>query len=161
MNTRSGLVRSWAILAFATGYLVFQLAMIVGAHGREDKRFGFWMFAESSDFQTVLIRELGSGERVQAPQGAWTARGAGGAETTYRWGEFVREFHLGYVETFVHAKTGMYVTLKYLGEALDYVIVRIPEDHETVRLHLVVRYSKAGGPLEEVVLSSKRREPGR
>jgi len=161
MSSSHGLARSWAILGFATLYLAFQLSMISIAHGRQDKRFGFWMFAESSNFQSVLIRELDSGERVRAPHGTWTVKGKGGAETTYRWGDFVRGFHLGDVETVVHAKTGMYVTLKYLGEALDYVIGRIPEDHETVQLHLVVRYSRAGGPVEEVVLSSRRREPGR
>ena len=158
MSTNQGLVRSSAILGFATLYLAFQLSMIHGAHGREDKRFGFWMFAESTDFEAALVRELSSGERIRAPQGTWTVQNDGGAETTYRWGAFVREFHLGYLDQVVHAKTGIHVTLKYLREALDYVSERIPEDHETVRLHLVVRYSKAGGPVEEIVLSSKRRE---
>jgi hypothetical protein len=161
MSTRRDLVRSWAILAFAAVYLAFQLWMIYAAHGRKDKRYGFWMFAESATFQLALIRELDGGERVRAPRGIWTVHGPGGAETRYRWTGFVREFPLGYIDTPVDAMTGMYGTLKYLGEALNYVIARIPEDRETARLHLVVRYSIAGGPVEEVVLSSKRKEPGR
>ena len=158
MSANQGLVRSSAILGFVTLYLAFQLSMIYGAYGRQDKRFGFWMFAESSRFQSVLLRELESGERVRAPQGTWTARRNDGTETTYRWSGLVGGFDLGHLEGSVHVRAGMSVTLKYLQEALDYVSTRIPNDHETVRLHLVVRYSKAGGPVEEVVLSSKWRE---
>ena len=94
MNSTRGPVRSWAILAFATGYLAFQLWVICAAHGREDKRFGFWMFAESSRFSFELVRELDAGERLRAPGGAWTVQGRSGAGITYRWGDFVREFDL-------------------------------------------------------------------
>ena len=155
---RRDLVRSWAILAFAAAYLGCQLSMIYAAHRRGDKRFGFWMFAESATFRLELIRELGDGEPVRAVRGTWAVQRPGGADTSYRWGTFVKDFPLADVDTPVRSMVGMYVTLEYLQEALNYVIARIPDDHETVRLHLVVRYSKAGGPVKEVVLSSKRRE---
>ena len=153
-------LRSLVIIIFSATYLCFQLTMIVTAHTRDDKRLGFWMFAESSNFNAVLYRELENGQRVRVPHGVWTVQGRSGEPITYQWNRLVREFHLGYLEEWVHAKTGIHVTLKYFQNALNFVIDRIPEDRDTVQLHLSVRYSKAGATMEEVVLSSKRREHG-
>ena len=153
----SGL-RSLAILFFSATYLAFQLTMIVLAHSRDDKRFGFWMFAESSNFHARLYRELAQGERIIVPGGVWVANTDGHEPVVYEWSRLVREFSLGNLERWVHAPTGLAVTLTYFHHALDFVIDRIPADLETVQLHMEISYSKAGGPVEQVMLSSKRRE---
>ena len=151
-------LRSLAILLFSAAYLAFQITMIVLAHSRDDKRFGFWMFAESSNFHARLYRELAQGERVVVPRGVWVARAGGRDEVVYEWSRLVREFNLGELERWVHAPTGLAVTLAYFHHALDFVVDRIPADLETVQLHLEISYSRAGGPVEQVLLSSKRRE---
>lgn len=119
------------------------------------------MFAESSDFKSVLFREMENGQRVRARGGEWEIRSRSGEIVRYSWSEMVQEFHLGYLEQVTHAKTGMAVTLKYMQHALDWVMQRIPDDRATRRLHLYVQYSKAGGPWEEVWLSSTPREPSK
>jgi len=151
-------LRSLAILFFSATYLAFQLTMIVLAHSRDDKRFGFWMFAESSNFHARLYRELAQGERIIVPGGVWVANADGHEPVVYEWSRLVREFSLGNLERWVHAPTGLAVTLAYFHHALDFVVDRIPADLQTVQLHMEISYSRAGGPVEQVLLSSKRRE---
>ena len=53
-------VRKLTIVAFCAAYLLVQAFFIIRAHFRVDKRFGFWMFAESSRYKPmVLVWNLG------------------------------------------------------------------------------------------------------
>ncbi|MBI4604320.1 MAG: hypothetical protein HY721_20365 [Planctomycetes bacterium] len=146
------------VLGFSALYVALQLALIVSAGFREDKRFGFQMFAESTRYQAVLFRDLRDGRLEPAPGGRWLVRGEGGAAAFYSWDRFVQDFRLDRLEERKRAKTGIGVTLKYLEEALRYVACHIPLDRETRRLILKVEHRRAGGKTETVTLESPRRE---
>jgi hypothetical protein len=149
------------ILAFCVLYLSIQAFFIVRAHFVVDKRFGFWMFAESSRFKAELYREFADGRLEKALHGQWWVTTADGRYILYSWDNYVRRFRLNPLERFSRAKRGIGVTLEYFQQALDYVAERIPEDRETVKLVLRVQYRKAGGPWQYVALESRpRRLPG-
>ena len=122
--------RKLRILAFAAAYALVQVALITCAHFREDKAFGFQMFAESSRFTARLYRELRDGRIVAAAAGAWTVSAPGGRTVMCAWDDHVRDFRLGRLEGWRRAKTGLAVTLRYLERALEYVGSMTPEDRE-------------------------------
>ena len=146
-----------AILVFCAGYLGVQIFLIVGAHFRSDKRFGFWMFAESTRYTASLFRQTFDGRLLSTEAGVWTVRTLDGGYKTYAWGMFVQGFRLKRLEVNKRAKVGMAVTLKYLEHALDYVAGRIPYDRETERLVLVIDYRRAGGESIRTRLQSQPR----
>lgn len=151
-------LKKWSILFFCCSYLTIQVVAIVHAHFSEDKRFGFWMFAESSQFQAKLYRQLKDGTFVYAPKGTWVLHHAEGQTTEYAWDSMVRDFRLYQLEELKRAKTGMYVTLKYLQYALNYVADHTPQDTETVRFLLKIKYKRAQGEWEEVFFESHNRD---
>lgn len=157
MNFRT--IRQFGILAFCAVYLSIQVFFIIRAHFDEvDRRFGFWMFAESSRFKAELYRQLKDGRLVKTANGRWSVRTADGASVSYSWDRYVRDFRLFDLERLKRAKVGMGVTLKYLHGALHYVAARIPEDRETVKLVLKVQYRNAGGPWQYATLESNSRD---
>ncbi|MCZ6676142.1 MAG: hypothetical protein O7E52_02710 [Candidatus Poribacteria bacterium] len=155
MNFRA--VRQFGILTFCTAYLLIQAAFIIQAHFAIDKRFGFWMFAESSRYKAELYRLLKDGRLVKTRNGKWSVRAGDGQKVSYSWQHYVRDFGLRNLEKLKRARVGMEVTLKYLQYALNYVIDRMPEDQETVKLVLKVQYKKAGGLWQYATLESRSR----
>ena len=155
MNVR--VVRKFGILAFCTLYLLVQAALIIRAHFDVDRRFGFWMFAESSRYKAKLYRQLRDGRLVKTKNGKWSIKTADGQRVTYSWNRYVRDFRLDNLEKLKRAKVGIGVTLKYLQHALHYVVERIPADGETVKFVLKVQYRKAGGAWQYVTLESNPR----
>jgi len=145
------------ILSFSALYLAIQIYFIVHAHFVKDKRFGFWMFAESSVFKAELYRKLTSGELVKTNNGFWAVKSPSGEKLVYGWNQFVRDFRLFDLERERRAKSSMANTIKYLDAALDFVIERIPEDRETTQLVLKVQYRKAGMPWQQITLESEYR----
>ena len=141
--------RRWMIGAFCSIYLIVQLFLILSSFQKPDKRFGFWMFPESTYFQMKLERELANGRTVEAQRGRWTVHAAGlGGETgrvSYRWRTFVRKQRLGRMEEWRRAQVGICVTLLYLEKALDHVVESAVFDRETKMFRLTVEYEKAGG----------------
>ena len=74
--------RRWVIGAFCSIYFIVQMFLILSSYQKADKRFGFWMFPESTYFQMKLERELASGAIVEAERGRWSVHAAGlGGET--------------------------------------------------------------------------------
>ena len=135
--------------AFCSIYFLLQLFLILSAFQKPDKRFGFWMFAESTYFQMNLERELANGRTLEARRGRWSVNAAGlGGETgrvQYRWLTFVRKQRMGRMGEWRRAQVGIGVTLLYLEKALDYVVERAVFDRETKVYRLTVYYEKAGG----------------
>ena len=135
--------------AFCSIYFLVQLFLILSVYQKPDKRFGFWMFAESTYFEMNLERELASGAIVEAERGRWSVHAAGlGGETgrvSYRWRTFVRKQRLGRMGEWRRAQVGIGPTLLYLEKALDYVAENAVLDRETKVYRLTVDYEKAGG----------------
>jgi hypothetical protein len=150
-------LRPYAILVFCSVYVLIQAGFIIKAHFNPDKRFGFWMFAETSRYQAQLYRQLRDGRVVKTPNGRWAVQTEAGRQV-YAWNRFVRDFGLYNLERWKRAKVGFAVTLKYLQYALDYVIDHIPADRETVKLVLRIQYRKAQGPWQQTTLESRTRE---
>jgi len=152
------MTRKARILTFSGAYLGLQIFLIINAHFQTDKRFGFWMFAESSRYRAILYRELGDGTWEWARYGQWTTPVPGNRMLTYHWDYFVRDFRLNGLDRWKRAKTGFGVTTNYLHRALDYVAEHTPNDRETVRLILKLEYRIAGGPEQEAILMSRVRD---
>lgn len=139
--------RCW-ILLFCFIYVSIQLFNIVHAYFRDDKRFGFWMFAESSRFKAQLYRELNNGKVVKTDNGRWHVRAEDGSSVQINWDQHVQDFRLDNLESYRRAKTGLEITMQYLEHALHYFSNHIPEDQQTRRLVLKVQYRRAGGTWE-------------
>ena len=148
--------RRWLILSFTALYVMVQFYGITRAHFSSDKRFGFWMFAETTTFSAKLYRKTLGGKRVKTRNGRWSVQ-KDGNRVSYSWNSFVREYRLNNLEGEKRAKGSMSRTLKFLDASLDYVIDRIPADEETSQMILEVTYGKAGRKDTTVVLESKLR----
>ena len=144
------------ILAFCVVLFGAQAAMIADAHLRHDRRFGWQMFPETTRFRASLWRELADGSRVAAPHGRWVLETPEGRRQ-FLWRDQVRDWRLDDLDRMRQAKVSLDATLLYARAALDHVADRIPEDRETVRLHLVVEWEKADGTRGTTELASKRR----
>ena len=149
-------MRKKVILTFCFLYLAIQAAFIVKAHFSPDKRFGFWMFAETSEYTATLYRITKDGTKLKTKNGRWRVR-TEGRRKTYSWDRFVRDYRLYNLESNKRAKGSMSRTLKFLDAALDFVADRIPDDQETRQLVLEITYSKAGNEPQKTVLESKVR----
>jgi len=149
-------ISTWSVVIFCACYVVVQLFFISNAHFSSDKRFGFWMFAESSIFKAELYRITTKGDRVKTQNGFWTVNEKG-KRVVYSWNQFVRDYRLNYLEKEKRAKVSMSITLKFFDAALDYVADQIVDDKETKQLVLLVTYSKACGEEYRVTLESKMR----
>ena len=149
--------RRAAILGFTSAFFGGQLALVTWSYFRGDRLFGYQMFAETTFFTARLYRVTADGRRELARNGIWHARDAAGTARTYRWGAFVDDFRLDRLETRTRAKIGIDVTLKFFQHALDHVAKKIPDDHETARLEMVVQYETASGKQNVVTLSSADR----
>ena len=152
--------KAWFILAFCGLYVSVQLFMIVRGHFVTSQHFAFWMFPESTYFRTSLCRVLMDGTEVKTAKGVWTVETKTGTKR-YKWGSFVQGYKLDYLESRERAKGSFNDTLKYYQAALNYVAERIPEDKSTYQLILRIRYQRAGGPEEFIVLESTPRLGGR
>lgn len=151
-------IRKFTILAFCGAYLLVQAFFIIRAHFHVDKRFGFWMFAESSRYKAQLYRQLADGRLIKTRNGKWVVTMADRRMAIYSWDDYVRDFRLNNLEKVRRAKVGMDINLKYLQHALYYLDEHIPEDQETVKFILKVQYRKAGGPWQHLTLESKSRD---
>jgi len=144
---------------FCSIYFLVQLFLILSAFQKPDKRFGFWMFAESTYFEMNLERELADGRNVEAQRGRWSVEAAGlGGETgrvRYRWLTFVRKHRMGRMGEWRRAQVGIGVTLLYLDKALDHVVESAVFDRETKVYRLTVDYEKAGGETGTVRFEAK------
>jgi hypothetical protein len=149
--------RRAAILGFCAAFFGGQLVLVTWSYFRGDRLGGYQMFAETTFFTARLQRVTADGRREHAPMGNWRARDAAGGLRTYRWGAFVDDFRLDRLENPTRAKIGIDVTLKFFQYALDHVAKSIPDDRETARLEMVVRYETASGKRHEVTLSSAAR----
>ena len=147
------------VSSFCLLYITFQLFMIVRSHFTPSKHFGFWMFPESTYFRASLSRVLTDGQEVKARKGLWTVTTESG-EVRYKWKAFVQGYRMDELDDKVRSKGTFADTLKYFQAALDYVADRIPEDKSTSQLVLRIRYYRAGGPEEVIILKSKPRLPG-
>jgi hypothetical protein len=132
--------------------------MIVRSHYTPSKHFGFWMFPESTYFRASLSRVLLDGQEIKTKKGSWAVTTKSG-ETQYKWKSFVQGYRMDELEVRVRSKGTFADTLKYFQAALHYVADRIPEDKSTYQLVLKIRYHRAGGPEETIVLESKPRLP--
>ena len=148
--------KAWLIVAFCCVYLGFQLFMIVRGHFVESKHFAFWMFPESTFFRASLSRLLIDGREVKTRSGLWDVKTENGL-VEYEWQSFVKCYRLDRLETRERSKGTFDDTVKYFQAALDYVAERIPEDKTTYQLILTIRFQRAGGPEEVMVLESKPR----
>ena len=148
--------RALFILGFCALYLGVQLFMIVHAHFTPNKHFGFWMFPESTSFEANLVRVLNDGSEIKTRKGSWTVQTDDGP-VSYQWNSFVQGYRLDRLGDWGRCKGSFNDTVKYFQAALDYVADRIPEDASTARLVLKVRYRRAGGPQEFIVIESKPR----
>ena len=155
-NSRKSFVK-WAVLAFCTLYIGLQLLFIVKAHFQSDKRFGFWMFAETTIFSAKLYRITADGKKIKTRNGRWRFA-KGGTSGAYNWNSMVKDYRLYNLESRKRAKGSMSRTLLFLDATLDYVIDRIPDDPETRQLVLEVTYAKAGNDEQHVTLESKLRD---
>lgn len=138
-------------------YLSVQLFFIVRAHFIHDKRFGFWMFAESAFFTAKLYRELEDGSMVPTSNGRWTLTEPGKV-SGYNWNQLVRDYRLYNLQDYKRAKGSMSRTMMYFQHALDYVADHIPQDQSTRRLVLKVNYHESGEPWQNTTLKSKVRD---
>lgn len=148
--------RRIAILAFCVVLFGAQAGMIAAAHVRNDRRFGWQMFPETTRFRASLWREIAGGGRVAAPYGRWVLDTPEGRRQ-FLWRDHVRDWRLESLDRMRQAKVSLDSTLLYAKGALDHVAARIPEDRETVRLHLVVDWEKADGTRGTTELSSPPR----
>ena len=148
--------RAWAILAFVAAYIGVQLFMIVQGHFTLSKHFGFWMFPESTYFTATLGRVTVDGREIKTDKGVWTVQTASG-KVRYKWQSFVKMYKLDRLETRERSKGTFDDTVKYFQAALNYVAERIPEDKSTYQLVMKIRYQRAGGPKQTLVLHSKPR----
>lgn len=152
-------LRRPAITAFFAVFFGGQIALVSASHMRGDKLFGYQMFAETTYFHATLHRVTVDGSRVPAPHGAWTAKGRDGRRRQFRWQSQVRDFKLDVLERRQRAKISIATTLKFFRLALAHVAANLPDDAETVRLELDVRYWTADGQTHNVTLASPDRRP--
>lgn len=146
--------RPGAILAFTSIYLALQVFMIARGHFVESKHFGFWMFPESTFMTLRLSRVLPRGQRLPVPGGEWVVARQNGELVTYRWHDFVRGYHIDFLDRRIRSKGTVSDTLRYAAAAVRYVAERIPEDRTTEALQLDVDYQRAGGPPEHATFSA-------
>ncbi len=156
MKLSNNRINVWVIIGFCTCYLLVQLSLITRAHFSDDKRFGFWMFAETTLFSAELYRITVDGKKVKTKNGIWRVN-EDGKRLTYSWDRMVRDYRLNSLEREKRAKGSISLTLKFFDAALDYVADRIPDDHETRQLVLTVTYHKVGREKQTVTLESKKR----
>jgi hypothetical protein len=138
-----------AKVAFAAAWFAGQAALVVTAGARPDGAFGFRMFPESSTLSYRLFREVdapsGHGTAlVEAADGDWTARDAGGTPHRFSWRARVKEPGLSTFGVTMHASYGARAQLQRLEAALGDVAAHVPEDDETRALVLEVAVKKNG-----------------
>ena len=150
-------VRRHAILAFCLVFFGGQLALVAWSYVRGDRLFGYQMFAESTFFTARLYRVTADGRREHLRDGSWIAADEHGVRRRFSWRGFVDDFRLDRLERRTRAKIGIGTTLKFFQHALDHVVEQIPQDRETRRLELEIRYETAGGLVRDVTLQSRER----
>jgi len=148
--------KAWFILAFCSLYIAVQLTFIVRGHFVSSKHFAFWMFPESTYFTASLRRVLADGRQVKTAKGSWIVQTESG-QVRYKWQSFVTGYLLDRLEVRQRGKGTFNDTLKYYQAALNYVAERTPQDKETYQLVMKIRYRRAGGPEETIVLESRPR----
>ena len=158
MSTTYWKPRNVAVAGFVVLYLGIQLFFVLRSHTVTDKKFGFWMFPESTYFRASLARELANGSVVRTRNGAWHARKVDGSRAIFLWDDFVNYYRLGNLESRRRAKGNFQTTLGYFQHALNYVATHIPADSETKKLILTVYYTRSGNPLKVVTLESIERD---
>ena len=147
--------RPASILAFVGLYLAVQIFFIARGHFAASKHFGFWMFPESTFMKLHLVRVLPRGQRLPVPGGEWVVAREDGALVTYRWRDFVRGYHMDFLDQVVRSKGTVSDTLRYAAAAVAYVAARIPEDRTTEALELEVDYRRAGGTPEHATYTAR------
>ena len=149
-------LKNWLVVGFCSVYVLIQLFLIVRAHFSTDKRFGFWMFAESTIFSAELYRVTVDGDTLRTRNGVWRISSDQG-RVVYSWNKHVRDYRLNSLERKKRAKGSINRTMFFFENALNYVIDRIGADNETRQLLLYVHYEKADGVPVTRLLQSKIR----
>ncbi len=132
------------------GFVVVQLAFVVRAYWAPHREFGYQMFPEASRWQAEIERVTADGERVPITE-PWSG---------YEWADLVGGRGLSGPWRVHHADSGVDRQLAFLDEALDWVALNTPEDHETDHLEArVTTWRNLGEPTTRVLRSVRREAP--
>jgi hypothetical protein len=144
--------RRRAAAVVLVGALVLHGGLIVRGGSDPHKLFGFRPFNESDTWQAEIVRVDGDGVRRPVQDGTWA----------YDWDELVGARKLRSPWRHSHAPAGADAVVDLLDRALEWAIVRIPDDPETVALEATVSVVRnTRGPEVIVLRSPDRSLPGR
>jgi hypothetical protein len=134
-----------------TGFIVAVLGVQIGfaINGYRDphKFFAFQPFNESSTWKADIGRVTRNGERVSI-MGGWAG---------YDWDDLVGMAALQGPSRLRHAYMGVGATVDFLDDALDWVAMHTPDDHETRYLEATVTtFENTRGPTVTVLRSIER-----
>ena len=133
---------------FAT-VVALQVGFALNGYREPHKFFAFQPFNESSTWSAEIVRVTWDGERIPVDE-HW-------GDGAYRWDTLVDMAALQHPERLRHAYMGVGATVDFLDDALDWVAIHTPADHETRYLEATVTtYENTRGPQHTVLRSVER-----
>jgi hypothetical protein len=128
------------------GALVVHLGLLVRGESDPHKLFGFRPFNESDSWRFDVVRVHADGSRHPVGDGTWE----------YEWNELVGTNKLRGEGRLRHASAGAPASLDFLDRALDWIVLHIPDDTDTIALEAEVLVFHNGRGPEHVQMRSER-----